>query len=239
LYLEARNIGVTYDRVRALRDVSISLEKGEIITLIGANGAGKTSFLRALTALKPIQGGSIFFDGQPIDRLSTVEIVARGIMMVPEGRQIFPLMTVKDNLMMGAFLRKDRAEIAKSLTMVLELFPRLKERIGQVAGTMSGGEQQMLAIGRGLMAKPDLLLLDEPSLGVAPLFVQEIAKAIVNINREEKVSIVLVEQNSRMALKISHRAYVLVTGKVAFEGESRVLRDDERVHRAYLGGDVG
>lgn len=239
MYLEARNIGVTYDRVRALRDVSISLEKGEIITLIGANGAGKTSFLRALTALKPIQGGSIFFDGQPIDRLSTVEIVARGIMMVPEGRQIFPLMTVKDNLMMGAFLRKDRAEIAKSLTMVLELFPRLKERIGQVAGTMSGGEQQMLAIGRGLMAKPDLLLLDEPSLGVAPLFVQEIAKAIVNINREEKVSIVLVEQNSRMALKISHRAYVLVTGKVAFEGESRVLRDDERVHRAYLGGDVG
>jgi branched-chain amino acid transport system ATP-binding protein len=238
LYLEAHNIGVAYDRVRALREVSISLEKGEIITLIGANGAGKTSFLRAVTALKPIQGGSILFDGQPIHNLSTVEIVARGIMMVPEGRQIFPLMTVKDNLMMGAFLRKDKTEIARSLGMVLELFPRLKERIGQVAGTMSGGEQQMLAIGRGLMAKPALLLLDEPSLGVAPLFVQEIAKAIVNINREEKVSIVLVEQNSRMALKISHRAYVLVTGKVAFEGESSVLRDDERVRRAYLGGDV-
>jgi branched-chain amino acid transport system ATP-binding protein len=215
------------------------LEKGEIITLIGANGAGKTSFLRAVTALKPIQGGSILFDGQPIHRLSTVEIVARGIMMVPEGRQIFPLMTVKDNLMMGAFLRKSSPAIVRSLEMVLELFPRLKERIEQVAGTMSGGEQQMLAIGRGLMAKPDLLLLDEPSLGVAPLFVQEIAKAIVNINREEKVSIVLVEQNSRMALKISHRAYVLVTGKIAFEGESRVLRDDERIHRAYLGGDVG
>ena len=239
MYLEARNVDIVYDRVRALREVSISLEKGEIITLIGANGAGKTSFLRAITALKPIQGGSILFDGQPIHRLSTVEIVARGIMMVPEGRQIFPLMTVKDNLMMGAFLRKDKAAIVRSLEMVLELFPRLKERIGQVAGTMSGGEQQMLAIGRGLMAKPDLLLLDEPSLGVAPLFVQEIAKAIVNINREEKVSIVLVEQNSRMALKISHRAYVLVTGKVAFEGESGVLRDDERVHHAYLGGDVG
>jgi branched-chain amino acid transport system ATP-binding protein len=192
-----------------------------------------------VTALKPIQGGSILFDGQPIHQLSTVEIVARGIMMVPEGRQIFPLMTVKDNLMMGAFLRKDKAAIARSLEMVLGLFPRLQERIGQVAGTMSGGEQQMLAIGRGLMAKPALLLLDEPSLGVAPLFVQEIAKAIVNINREEKVSIVLVEQNSRMALKISHRAYVLVTGKVAFEGESRMLRDDERVHHAYLGGDVG
>jgi branched-chain amino acid transport system ATP-binding protein len=197
------------------------------------------SFLRAVTALEPIRGGSILFDGQPIDRLSTVDIVARGIMMVPEGRHIFPLMTVKDNLMMGAFLRKDGTKIARSLEMVLELFPRLKERIGQVAGTMSGGEQQMLAIGRGLMAKPDLLLLDEPSLGVAPLFVQEIAKAIVNINREEKVSIVLVEQNSRMALKISHRAYVLVTGKVAFQGESSVLRNDERVHRAYLGGDVG
>lgn len=239
MYLEAHNVDVTYDRVRALREVSISLEKGEIITLIGANGAGKTSFLRAVTALKPIQGGSILFDGQPIHRLSTVEIVARGIMMVPEGRQIFPLMTVKDNLMMGAFLRKSSPAIVRSLEMVLELFPRLKERIEQVAGTMSGGEQQMLAIGRGLMAKPDLLLLDEPSLGVAPLFVQEIAKAIVNINREEKVSIVLVEQNSRMALKISHRAYVLVTGKIAFEGESRVLRDDERIHRAYLGGDVG
>jgi branched-chain amino acid transport system ATP-binding protein len=238
MYLEVKDIDVAYDSVRALHGVCVSLDKGEIITLIGANGAGKTSMLRAITALKSIQSGSILFDGEPIDRLSTVEIVTRGIMMVPEGRHVFPLMTVKDNLMMGAFLRKNKAEIDKSLEMVLELFPRLKERIGQAAGTMSGGEQQMLVIGRGLMAKPKLLLLDEPSLGVAPLFVQEIARAVANINREEKVSIILVEQNSRMALKISHRAYVLVTGKVVLEGESKALRDDERVRHAYLGESV-
>jgi branched-chain amino acid transport system ATP-binding protein len=238
MYLEARKINVVYDCVRALQDVSVSLAKGEIITLIGANGAGKTSILRAITGLKPVQNGSIFFDGEPIDGLPTVGIVARGIVMVPEGRHVFPLMTVKDNLMMGAFLRKDKAGIEQSLEMILERFPRLKERIGQSAGTMSGGEQQMLVIGRGLMAKPKLLLLDEPSLGVAPIFVQEIAKAIVDINREEKVSIILVEQNSRMALKISHRAYVLVTGKVAIEGESSRLRSDERVRRAYLGGSI-
>ncbi|MDR1978445.1 MAG: ABC transporter ATP-binding protein [Synergistaceae bacterium] len=238
MYLEAVDIHVAYDCVRALQGVSVSLDKGEIVTLIGANGAGKTSILRAITALKSIQGGSILFDGEPIDRLSTVEIVARGIVMVPEGRHVFPLMTVKDNLMMGAFLRKDKAQIAKSLEMVLGLFPRLRERIGQVAGTMSGGEQQMLVIGRGLMAKPKLLLLDEPSLGVAPLFVQEIARAIVDINREEKMSIILVEQNSRMALKISHRAYVLVTGKIVLGGESGALYKDERVRHAYLGGSV-
>ena len=238
MYLEARNISVVYDCVRALQDISVTLGKGEIITLIGANGAGKTSTLRAITGLKSIQSGSILFDGEPIDRLPTVEIVARGVVMVPEGRHVFPLMTVKDNLMMGAFLRKDKSGIKKSLEMVLERFPRLKERIGQAAGTMSGGEQQMLVIGRGLMAKPKLLLLDEPSLGVAPLFVQEIARAIASINRDENVSIILVEQNSRMALKISHRAYVMVTGRIALEGESNRLRNDERVRRAYLGGDV-
>jgi branched-chain amino acid transport system ATP-binding protein len=238
MYLEARKISVAYDCVRALQDVTVSLGRGEIITLVGANGAGKTSILRAITGLKAIQSGSVLFDGEPIDGLRPVDIVARGVVMVPEGRHVFPLMTVKDNLMMGAFLRKDKAGIKESLEMILERFPRLKERIGQSAGTMSGGEQQMLVIGRGLMAKPKLLLLDEPSLGVAPLFVQEIAKAIVSINRDEKVSIILVEQNSRMALKISHRAYVLVTGKVAIEGESRRLRDDERVQRAYLGGSV-
>ncbi|MDR1874608.1 MAG: ABC transporter ATP-binding protein [Synergistaceae bacterium] len=238
MYLEARDLHVAYDCVMALRGVSVALDRGEIVTLIGANGAGKTSILRAITALKPLESGSILFDGEPIDRLSTVEIVARGIVMAPEGRHVFPLMTVKDNLMMGAFLRKDRAGIAESLDMVLALFPRLRERIAQTAGTMSGGEQQMLVIGRGLMAKPRLLLLDEPSLGVAPIFVQEIARAIVDINREEKVSIILVEQNSRMALKISHRAYVLVTGKIVLEGNSSAIRRDERVRHAYLGGNV-
>ena len=152
---------------------------------------------------------------------------------------MFPLITVNDNLLMGAFLNRRRAEVEESLERVFTRFPRLKERIGQTAGTMSGGEQQMLVIGRGLMARPKLLLLDEPSLGVAPIFVQEIARAIVQINREDEVGIILVEQNSRMALKISHRAYVMVTGRVALEGESATLRDDERVQRAYLGGDVG
>ena len=238
MYLEAKDMNITYDCVRALQGVSVSVGRGEIVTLIGANGAGKTSALRAITGLEKLRGDSVAFDGQPIDGLSAVDIVARGITMVPEGRHVFPLMTVKDNLMMGAFLRKDTAGIKESLDGVLHRFPRLKERFGQAAGTMSGGEQQMLVIGRGLMAKPKLLLLDEPSLGVAPLFVQEIARAIVDINKEENVSIVLVEQNSRMALKISHRAYVLVTGKVALEGESAVLRSDERVQHAYLGGSL-
>lgn len=236
--LEAKNMNITYDCVRALRGVSVSLKSGEIVTLIGANGAGKTSVLRAITGLRRLDSGEITFEGERIDRLSVEEIVERGITMVPEGRHVFPLMTVKDNLLMGAFLRRKRAEVEESLEQVFARFPRLKERIGQIAGTMSGGEQQMLVIGRGLMARPKLLLLDEPSLGVAPIFVQEIARAIVQINREDKVGIILVEQNSRMALKISHRAYVMVTGRVALEGDSAALRDDERVRKAYLGGEV-
>ncbi len=237
--LEAKNMNITYDCVRALRGVSISLNRGEIVTLIGANGAGKTSVLRAITGLRRPDAGEIVFEGERIDHLAVEEIVKRGITMVPEGRHVFPLMTVKDNLLMGAFLNRRRAEVEESLERVFTRFPRLKERIGQTAGTMSGGEQQMLVIGRGLMARPKLLLLDEPSLGVAPIFVQEIARAIVQINREDEVGIILVEQNSRMALKISHRAYVMVTGRVALEGESATLRDDERVQRAYLGGEVG
>ena len=236
--LEAKNMNITYDCVRALRGVSISLNRGEIVTLIGANGAGKTSVLRAITGLRRPDAGEIVFEGERIDHLAVEEIVKRGITMVPEGRHVFPLMTVKDNLLMGAFLNRRRAEVEESLERVFTRFPRLKERIGQTAGTMSGGEQQMLVIGRGLMARPKLLL-GEPSLGVAPIFVQEIARAIVQINREDKVGIILVEQNSRMALRISHRAYVMVTGRVALEGESATLRDDERVQRAYLGGDVG
>lgn len=238
MYLEVKNVHVVYDCVRALQGVSVSVNKGEIVTLIGANGAGKTSILRAITGLKKASEGSIVFDGQTLAGKKAEEIAALGVTMVPEGRHVFPLMTVKDNLLMGAFLRKNNSEINDTLDQVLTRFPRLKERINQAAGTMSGGEQQMLVLGRALMAKPKLLLLDEPSLGVAPLFVQEIARAIVNINKEDGVAIVLVEQNSRMALKISHRAYVLVTGKVALEGQSADLRNDERVQQAYLGGDL-
>lgn len=238
MYLEAKNMHVVYDCVRALQGVSITVEKGEIVTLIGANGAGKTSVLRAITGLKKPNEGSIVFDGQSLIGKKAEEIAALGVTMVPEGRHVFPLMTVKDNLMMGAFLRNNKVEINETLDKVLARFPRLKERIGQAAGTMSGGEQQMLVLGRALMAKPKLLLLDEPSLGVAPIFVQEIARAIVNINKEDGVAIVLVEQNSRMALKISHRAYVLVTGKIALEGKSADLRNDERVQQAYLGGEI-
>ena len=177
--LEAKNMNITYDCVRALRGVSISLNRGEIVTLIGANGAGKTSVLRAITGLRRLDAGEIVFEGERIDHLAVEEIVKRGITMVPEGRHVFPLMTVKDNLLMGAFLNRRRAEVEESLERVFTRFPRLKECIGQTAGTMSGGEQQMLVIGRGLMARPKLLLLDEPSLGVAPIFVQEIAQAIV------------------------------------------------------------
>ncbi|EEX47870.1 ABC transporter ATP-binding protein [Jonquetella anthropi] len=238
MLLQCSDMYIDYDCVKAVHGISMNVDGGEIVTLIGANGAGKSSVLRAITGLIKLNGGEIRFEGERIDGLSAEEIVKRGITMVPEGRHVFPLMTVKENLMMGAFLRRDKAKIDESIEQVFHHFPRLKERINQAAGTMSGGEQQMLVIGRGLMADPKLLLLDEPSLGVAPLFVQEIARAITAINETKGVSIILVEQNSRMALRVSHRAYVLVTGKLALEGVSAALRNDERVQKAYLGGQV-
>lgn len=238
MLLQCSDMYIDYDYVKAVHGISMNVDGGEIVTLIGANGAGKSSVLRAITGLIKLNGGEIRFEGERIDGLSAEEIVKRGITMVPEGRHVFPLMTVKENLMMGAFLRRDKAKIDESIEQVFHHFPRLKERINQAAGTMSGGEQQMLVIGRGLMADPKLLLLDEPSLGVAPLFVQEIARAITAINETKGVSIILVEQNSRMALRVSHRAYVLVTGKLALEGVSAALRNDERVQKAYLGGQV-
>ena len=234
-YFETRNIQVNYDQVKAVHNVSISMSEGETIALIGANGSGKTSTLRAITGLTPVASGEIWFDGKRIDKLSTDAIVKLGITMVPEGRHVFPLMTVKDNLLMGAFLRRDKREINETLEKVVTLFPRLKERFSQAAGTMSGGEQQMMVIGRALMAKPKLLILDEPSLGVAPKFVQEIARAIVNINKHENVSVILVEQNSRMALKVSTRAYVMSIGRVVVNDQSRRLLLDDRVQKAYLG----
>jgi branched-chain amino acid transport system ATP-binding protein len=227
-----------YGHVYALKGVSIEVGEGETVALIGANGAGKSSILRAITGLRGIRSGSITYQGQKIDGRNPAEIVRMGIAMVPEGRRIFPLMSVKDNLMMGAFTRTDKAGVEATLEGVLTRFPRLKERYGQVSGTLSGGEQQMMVIGRALMAKPKLLLLDEPSLGIAPKLVQDIARSIVAINRDEKVSVLLVEQNSRMALSISNRAYALSTGAVVVEGASKELLTDDRIKAAYLGGDV-
>jgi branched-chain amino acid transport system ATP-binding protein len=236
--LKFAGVELYYDHVYALKGVSIEVNEGETVALIGANGAGKSSILRAITGLRKIRTGEIHYSGKRIDGVSPDAIVKMGIAMVPEGRRVFPYMSVKDNLLMGAFTRSDKVEIARSLEMVLGRFPRLKERYSQAAGTMSGGEQQMLVIGRALMSKPRLLLLDEPSLGVAPKLVQDIARSIVAINRDEKVSVLLVEQNSRMALRISQRAYALTTGAIALSGNSSELLNDERVKKLYLGGEL-
>jgi len=232
------NVELYYDQIYALKGVSITLEEGETVALIGANGAGKSSILRAITGLAKLHSGEIHFMGERLDGTPTAEIVRKGISMVPEGRRVFPFMSVKDNLLMGAFTRDDKAGIARTLDSVLERFPRLRERFSQQASTLSGGEQQMMVIGRALMAKPRMLLLDEPSLGIAPKLVQDIARAIVAISRDEKVSVLLVEQNSRMALSISNRTYALSTGKVVLSGESKALMGDERIKAAYLGGEV-
>ena len=235
-YFRAADLSVRYDQVRAITDVSVELDEGDIVALIGANGAGKTTTLRAITGLARLAAGEIVLDGRRIDGLRPDEIVALGVAMVPEGRRVFPYLSVMDNLLMGAFLRRGRRAIAADVGRVFERFPRLRERRSQAAGTMSGGEQQMLAIGRALMARPRLLLLDEPSLGLAPMLVQEIARAILAINREDRVSLILVEQNSRMALRVSSRAYALETGRVALEGRSRDLANDDRIRELYLGG---
>jgi branched-chain amino acid transport system ATP-binding protein len=235
MYLQLEHVTVLYDKVMALRGISIAVEKGEIVSLIGANGAGKTTTLRAIAGLTPVTSGEIRFDGCRLDTLRPEKIVALGISMVPEGRHVYPYMSVKDNLLMGAYLRRNRQAIGDDLERVLARFPQLKERLHQLAGSLSGGEQQMVAISRALMARPKLLLLDEPSLGLAPMLVREIAKAIMTINREDRVSVVLVEQNSRLALKISARGYVLETGRVALEGRATDLLTDDHVRRLYLG----
>lgn len=236
--LKLNDVELYYDHVYALKGVSLEVREGETVALIGANGAGKSSILRAITGLMKPRKGEIHYGGKRIDGIAPDEIVRLGISMVPEGRRVFPFMSVRDNLLMGAFTRKDKSEIQQNIEMVLTRFPRLKERFSQQAGTMSGGEQQMLVIGRALMARPRLLLLDEPSLGIAPKLVQDIARSIVAINRDEKVSVLLVEQNSRMALRISQRAYALTTGTVALSGKSAELLTDERVKHLYLGGEV-
>jgi branched-chain amino acid transport system ATP-binding protein len=236
--LQFTDVELYYDHVYALKGVSLDVNDGETVALIGANGAGKSSILRAITGLNRIKRGEINFRGRRIDGLTPDQIVKMGIAMVPEGRRVFPFMSVKDNLLMGAFSRTDKVGIATTLDMVLERFPRLKERYSQAAGTMSGGEQQMLVIGRALMAKPRLLLLDEPSLGIAPKVVQDIARSIVSVSRDGSVSVLLVEQNSRMALRISHRAFALATGSIALAGRSADLVRDERIKHLYLGGQL-
>jgi branched-chain amino acid transport system ATP-binding protein len=236
MYFELKNIEVFYGSVKALKDVSINLKKGEIVALLGANGAGKTTTLRAITGLTQNKSGEIWFNGQRIDNLPPHKRVSLGISMVPEERHIYPYMSVKDNLLMGAYLCGDNKKIRNKIERIYELFPILKERSKQMGEKLSGGEQQMLAVARCIMADPQLILMDEPSLGLAPIIVKEIAEIITTLNKVEKVSIILVEQNSKMALKISDRAYILELGKIALEGKSKNLITNKRVKELYLGG---
>jgi branched-chain amino acid transport system ATP-binding protein len=232
--LEVRDLHVYYDNIEALKGVSFSVSKGEIVTLLGANGAGKTTTLKTISGLLRPRRGRIELEGRALERTEPHEIVKLGVAHVPEGRKIFPRLTVLENLQAGAYTRRGRS-IRDDLDLVFALFPRLKERRRQFAGTLSGGEQQMLAIGRGLMARPKLLLLDEPSMGLAPLLVKQIFATIGVINREG-VTVLLVEQNAAMALAISQRGYVLETGRVILEGRSTDLAVNDQVRQAYLGG---
>jgi branched-chain amino acid transport system ATP-binding protein len=231
--LELQDVHTYYGNIEALKGVSIDVEDGEIVTLIGSNGAGKSTTLRSISGLTPPREGSIRFDGQEIGETPPQDVVRLGVSLSPEGRHVFPRMTVRENLDLGAYLRRD-GSIEQDLERVFALFPRLKERERQKAGTMSGGEQQMLAIGRALMADPKLLLLDEPSMGIAPVLVERIYETIVEINRQG-TTILLVEQNANYALEVSKRGYVLETGAVALADASSSLRDDPEVQRAYLG----
>jgi len=233
--LELKNVRTFYGNVQVLKDVTIKVSQGEIITLIGANGAGKTTTLMSISGIVPPRAGEILFDNRPIHNLSPDNIVAAGISLVPEGRRIFPRLTVMENLDMGAFLRKDKAEIKKDTDRIFELFPILAERRHQQGGTLSGGEQQMLAISRALMARPRLLLLDEPSLGLGPIFVKLIFDIIRKINAESRTTIFLVEQNAHMALKVAHRGYVMENGRITLTGTAGSLLDNEDVKTAYLG----
>lgn len=235
MLLQVEDLDVFYGAIHALQGVSFHVDEGEIVTLIGANGAGKSTTLNTISGLLRARAGSIQFQGQDISMVPPSQIVRRGIVQVPEGRKIFAPLTVLENLEMGAYARKDKAEIAASMERVFHSFPRLKERIGQLGGTLSGGEQQMLAMARGLMAHPTLLLLDEPSMGLAPILVEEIFRIIQEIN-QEGTSILLVEQNAYMALSVAHRGYVLETGRIVLEGSARELRDNPQVKAAYLGG---
>ncbi|HXG41429.1 MAG TPA: ABC transporter ATP-binding protein [Dehalococcoidia bacterium] len=233
--LRLEGVTAAYGPIVALRGVSLEVEAGSVVTILGANGAGKTSTLRVISGLLRPQSGSVEFEGMAIDRLSPDQIVRLGIVQVPEGRQLFVNLTVRENLELGAYLRRDRAGIRQDLERVFSYFPILAERQRQAAGSLSGGEQQMLAIGRGLMARPRLLLLDEPSLGLAPLVTREIFRIIRAINEQEGITVLLVEQNARLALDIARKGYVLETGRVVLADLSENLRRNEEVRRSYLG----
>ncbi|MEO8306770.1 MAG: ABC transporter ATP-binding protein [Pseudomonadota bacterium] len=230
------NLTVNYGAIRALHGISLSVEQGSIVTLIGSNGAGKSTTLRTVSGLVKPVSGSIMYEGQRVNGLPAHKIVARGLCQVPEGRMVFANLTVQENLMMGAYLQRDAAAIRSERDYVFSVFPRLQEREKQLAGTLSGGEQQMLAIGRALMSKPKFLMLDEPSLGIAPLLVKSIFAQIVEINRSRGITILLVEQNANLALEIATRGYVLETGRIILEEQAAALRADPKVRSAYLGG---
>jgi len=235
MLLEIRDLRVHYGMAEALKGISLSVDEGAIVALIGANGAGKTTTLRTISGLKAPTSGEILFQGRRIDGMPAHEIVKLGIAHIPEGREVFAPMTVLDNLKMGAYLRKDKSQIARDLERMYDHFPVLKARRGQRAGSLSGGEQQMLAVARALMASPRLLLMDEPSSGLSPILVEEVASIISNINKIG-ISIMLVEQNARMALQLANKAYIIEVGSITLEGGAQELANDERVKKAYLGG---
>ena len=232
--LEVENLSVNYDAVEALRGISLSVKSGEIVSLIGANGAGKTTTLHAITGLIPIKEGTVMYDGHDLRKIAPSKIVTMGIAHVPEGRQVFTRMTVAENLVMGAYFRKDALHVSKDLEVVYERFPRLKERAKQLAGTLSGGEQQMLAMGRAMMSNPKLVVMDEPSMGLSPLLVDEVFD-IIKTMHAAGITILLVEQNAKMALSISDRAYVLENGLIKMSGVAKDLLNDPNVRKAYLG----
>ena len=232
--LEVTGLHVAYGGIQAVRSITFHVNEGETVALIGANGAGKTSTLKALSRVIDAVGGDVHFCGEKITRIAAHDIIRRGIAMVPEGRGVFPRLTVAENLRMGAFVRNDAVDIEKDLKMVFDYFPRLKERIAQLAGTLSGGEQQMLAIGRALMSRPRLLLLDEPSMGLAPIMVQKIFEVIRAV-AAQGMTILLIEQNAKLALQTSQRGYVMESGEITLSGEAAQLLDDPKVRAAYLG----
>ncbi|MGB4914323.1 MAG: ABC transporter ATP-binding protein [Candidatus Dechloromonas phosphoritropha] len=232
--LEVTGLHVAYGGIQAVRSITFHVNEGETVALIGANGAGKTSTLKALARVIDAVGGDVHFCGENITRIASHDIIRKGIALVPEGRGVFPRLTVAENLAMGAFIRNDAVDIEKDLKMVYDYFPRLKERIGQLAGTLSGGEQQMLAIGRALMSRPRLLLLDEPSMGLAPLMVNKIFE-VVRAVASQGMTILLIEQNARLALQTSQRGYVMESGEITLNGEAAQLLDDPKVRAAYLG----